>query len=335
MPDEMKNRLQVFIRKQEGYQKATVENLSKMSGGASKETWAFDLAMSGHELLPLVLRVNRRSPLTASIGLKDEFALMTEVHGAGIQVPRPYWYGKDDSGRSFYVIQRIEGETIVTRLHKDVQYEKARDVMPAQLGKILARIHRIPSARTRFHFLPCRQESGSSALGQILFYEDLFRRYSPDPHPALELAIRWLKRNDPQPGHLSLVHGDYRLGNVIFTEKGVRSVLDWELAHIGDPMEDVGYISVQAWRFGIDAKPIGGIGERADFYNAYEKAGGFSLDASSVQYWEIFGNLLWAIITILQMSPFLNGYSNSIELASLGRKTAEVELQLLTLIEEL
>ena len=125
------------------------------------------------------------------------------------------------------------------------------------------------------------------------------------------------------------------MGNVIFTEKGVRSILDWELAHIGDPMEDLGYISVQAWRFGNDSKPIGGIGERADFYDAYEKAGGFRLDVEAVQYWEIFGNLLWAIITILQATPFLNGYSSSIELASLGRKTAEVELQLLTLIGRL
>lgn len=114
----------------------------------------------------------------------------------------------------------------------------------------------------------------------------------------------------------------------------MQSILDWELAHIGDPMEDVGYISVQAWRFGIDSKPIGGIGERADFFDAYEKAGGFRIDADIVQYWEIFGNLVWAIITILQMSPFLNGYTNSIELGSLGRKTAEVELQLLTLIEK-
>ena len=333
MYDEMKDCLQAFVRRHAGYRKAMVENLRKMPGGASKETWAFDLAMSGHELLPLVLRLNRRSPLPTSIGLKDEFALMREVHGADIQVPRPYWYGKDNSGRSFYVIERIEGETIVRRLHKDARYEKARDAMPVQLGKILARIHRIPSARTRFHFLPFRQESGSSVLGQILFYEDLLHRYSPDPHPALELAIRWLKRNAPPSEHLSLVHGDYRLGNVIFTEKGVRSILDWELAHIGDPMEDLGYISVQAWRFGNHSKPIGGIGERADFYDAYEKAGGFRLDVGVVQYWEIFGNLLWAIITILQATPFLNGYSSSIELASLGRKTAEVELQLLTLIE--
>ena len=334
MYDEMKDCLQAFARRQEGYQEATVESLRKMSGGASKETWAFDLAMSGHAPLALVVRVNRRSPLPASIGLKDEFALMTEVYGAGIQVPKPYWYGKDNSGRSFYVIERIEGETIVRRLHKGVQYDKARNLMPAQLGKILAKIHRIPSAGTRFHFLPCRQESGSSALGQILFYEYLLHRYSPDPHPPLELAISWLKRNKPPSDHLSLIHGDYRLGNVIFTEKGVQSILDWELAHIGDPMEDVGYISVQAWRFGIDSKPIGGIGERADFFDAYEKAGGFRIDADIVQYWEIFGNLVWAIITILQMSPFLNGYTNSIELGSLGRKTAEVELQLLTLIEK-
>lgn len=331
----MKDSFQCFVRKHEGYEKAKVEQLRRMSGGASKETWAFDLEMSSHGLLPLVLRVERGSPLPASIGLKEEFALMKEVHEAGILVPRPYWYGKDNSGRPFYVIERIEGETLVRRLHRDVQYEKARHVIAAQLGKILAKIHCIASAGTRFHFLPCRQVSGSSALGQILFYEDLLHRHSPDPHPALELAIRWLKRNSPPSENLALVHGDYRLGNVIFSEEGVRSILDWELAHLGDPLEDIGYISVQAWRFGNDSKPIGGIGERADFYDAYEKAGGFPLNKDIVQYWEVFGNLAWGIITILQMCPFLNGQSRSIELASLGRKTAEVELQLLTLIEGL
>jgi aminoglycoside phosphotransferase (APT) family kinase protein len=133
MYDEMKDCLQAFVRRQESCQEATVESLRKMSGGASKETWAFDLAISGHEPLALVVRVDRRSHLPASIGLKDEFALMTEVYGTGIPVSKPYWYGKDNSGRSFYVIERIEGQTIVKRFHRGVKYEKARNIMPVQL----------------------------------------------------------------------------------------------------------------------------------------------------------------------------------------------------------
>ena len=329
--------LEVFIRKQRGFEKAKVKRLQKMPGGASKETWAFDLHGTDaitDELLPLVLRIERSSPLPVSIDLKQEFLLMRQAHAEGVEVPKPYWYGDDSLGSPFYVIERVEGETIVKRLHRDAQYEKARNLIPAQLARILARIHRISVTRKRYDFLPRRSKNRSAALGELSFYEDILRQYAPEPHPALELAIRWMKMKAPQSDYQTLIHGDYRLGNVIFTQDGVRSILDWELSHIGDPMEDLGYISVQAWRFGRDAKPIGGIGERDAFYKAYEKAGGFPLDFDSIYFWEAFGNLKWAIITILQMIPFLNGSSRSIELASLGRKTAEVELQLLILIEK-
>ena len=333
----MDKRLEIFIRKQRGFENAKVTGLYKMPGGASKETWAFDLHGANAKndgVLPLVLRIERSSPLPVSIDLTQEFSLMREVHAEGVVIPKPYWYGDDSLGNPFYVIERVKGETIVKRLHRDARYEKARDLIAVQLAEILAGIHRIPITRERFDFLPRRSQNGSSALGELFFYENILRQYAPEPHPALELAIRWLKKRAPRSTYQTVVHGDYRLGNVIFTQDGVRSILDWELSHIGDPMEDVGYISVQAWRFGNDARPIGGIGEREIFYKAYEKAGGFPLNFDSIAFWEVFGNLKWGIITILQMIPFLDGSSKSIELASLGRKTAEVELQLLALIEE-
>ena len=329
--------LKTFVRKQRGFENAKVIKLHKMPGGASKETWAFDLKLTNaktNQVLPMVLRINRASPLPVSIDLKQEFSLLEEVYAKGIEVPKPYWYGDDILGSPFYVIERIEGETIVRRLQRDDQYKKVRNLIPAQLAKILAKIHRISVTKQKFDFLPWRSHNGSPALGELLFYEELLHRYTVYPHPALELSLRWLKKNAPHSDQQVLVHGDYRLGNIIFTQDGVKSILDWELGHIGDPMEDIGYISVQAWRFGNDSKPIGGIGEREDFYNAYEKAGGFHLNFESIYFWEVFGNLKWAIICILQAIPFLEGSSASIELASLGRKTAEVELQLLTLIEQ-
>ena len=334
--DSLCNRLQSFVTRQPGFEKALVEELHKMPGGASKEMWGLDLRLPDNSLspLPMVMRYDRSFPLPVSLGLREEFLLLREVHAQGIEVPRPYWYSDEGAGPPFYVVERISGETIVRRLHRDPQYKEARSVMADQLGRILARIHRIPNPHDRLSFLPRRYSPESPPpLGEIAFYEEVFRRFSPEPHPALELALRWLKQNAPPAPHHVLVHGDYRLGNVIFTRKGVQSVLDWELAHIGDPMEDVGYISVQAWRFGNRAKPIGGIGEREEFYQAYEIAGGFPVDRKRIFFWEVFGNLKWAIITILQMLPFLNDSSDSIELASLGRITAEVELELLDLME--
>ncbi|HMK64926.1 MAG TPA: phosphotransferase family protein, partial [Thermodesulfobacteriota bacterium] len=261
------------------------------------------------------------------------FFLLREVFDADIPVPKPYWQGNEDLGNPFYIVARIKGETLVRRLHREDRYKQARKAIPGQLAETLARIHRLPLKPNRFDFMPARARSGSPALGELLFYEELFHRLSPDPHPVIELVIRWLKTHQPPPHEPVLLHGDYRLGNIIFTEEGVQSILDWELAHIGDPHEDLGYISVQAWRFGEDAKPIGGIGQRKDFYRAYEQAGGVPLNRETQLYWEVFGNLKWAIITIFQALPFLQGKSQSIELASLGRKTAEVELQMLALVE--
>ena len=332
----MIERLEHFIHQQPSFGKARVANLVRMPGGASKETWAFDLCLTqegDEKTIPMVLRIERSSPLPASIDLEKEFHLLREMYGAGIQVPKPYWSGDEALGSPFYILSRIEGETLVRRLQREDLYEKARKVIPGQLAEILARIHRISLADTPFDFLPWRSRTDSPALGELLFYERFLDQFSPDPHPAIELVMRWLKGHLPPARDQVILHGDYRLGNIIFNEQGVQSILDWELAHIGDPHEDLGYISVQAWRFGQDSKPIGGIGLREDFYQAYEQAGGIPLDRESLHYWEIFGNLKWAIITILQTTPFLQGASQSIELASLGRKTAEVELQMLTLMD--
>ncbi|MCU0580112.1 MAG: phosphotransferase family protein, partial [Desulfobacterota bacterium] len=240
----------------------------------------------------------------------------------------------DDRGSPFAVMERIPGETLVRRLQRDDRYARARRLLPEQLGSSLARIHGLSGSGPHWDSLPRHFPGASPAAGELSFYEDLLERLAPDPHPALELAIRWLRGHEPPARKPVLVHGDYRLGNVIFDETGLRAILDWELAHVGDPLEDVGYISVQAWRFGQRAKPIGGIAERAVFYEAYAAAGGAPLDAESLHYWEVFGNLKWGIITVLQALPFLRGESRSIELASLGRRTAEVELELLDLIEE-
>src|SRR4029079_12898043 len=126
-------------------------------------------------------------------------------------------------------------------------------------------------------------------------------------------------------------HGDFRIGNVLFGPEGLRVMLDWELAHIGDPAEDMGFICVRSWRFG-GPKPVGGIGDRTDFFDAYEKAGGAKVDPEWVRFWEVFGNLRWGIICISQARAYLDGVSNSVELASIGRRTAETEWELLELV---
>ena len=202
----------------------------------------------------------------------------------------------------------------------------------------MAQIHAVPLEKHGLTALPAPPPGASPAAFELDRYEQIFRAIALEPHPAFELAFRWLRRHPvvlaakAAAARRTLVHGDFRMGNVLFGPEGLRLMLDWELAHVGDPMEDMGLICVRSWRFG-GPKPVGGIGEREPFFAAYEAAGGARSIPERVRFWEVFGNLRWGIICLSQARAYLDGISKSVELASIGRRSAETEWELLTLIE--
>lgn len=331
----MQSRLAAFIAKQEAVASVDVTGLRPLAGGASREIWALDVAYEkdGTVRLPLVLR--RDSAAGVASVRREEFALLRAAERAGVPVPKVYWVAETDDvlGTPFFIMQRVEGETIARRLLRDDEFAAARKLIPAQLGAILARIHSIDPQAQELGFLTAPAAGESGAETELNRYEQIYRAITPDPHPAFELAFRELRTRMPPAGGLAVVHGDYRVGNVICGPEGVRAVLDWELAHLGDPVEDLGWLCVRAWRFGNDHLPVGGMGTREQLFAAYEAAGGARIDPAHVRYWELFGNLKWGIICIMQAKTHLDGLKNSVELASLGRRVAEVELELLNLLE--
>lgn len=333
-PEELSERLAAFLARRTGVSSVRIENLRRLTGGASREIWSFDAALEGPDgprTMPLVLRMDPRGgPLATDRAL--ECRLLQAAFACGVAVPEVKFEGDDSLEAPFFIMERIEGETIPRRLLRDDQYAEARRVMPEQLARILARIHRVPYERYGLDALPSAPADRSPAEGEVERFEQVYRAIAPEPHPAFELAFRWLRRHLPGESERALVHGDYRIGNVIFGPEGVRAVLDWELAHIGDPMEDLGWICVRSWRFG-GALPVGGIGEREPFWRAYEAAGGFPVDPERVRFWEVFGNLRWGIICISQARTYLDGRSPSVELASIGRRISETEWELLNLME--
>ncbi len=334
-PGEIVKRLTGFIRAEGHFKNVSVENFQKMPGGASREIWSFDCAIDDGASVRRRAMVLRRDPGAHKIDTsrRNEFMVIRAAFEDGVPVPEVFWLSDDPSvlGAAFFIMERIEGETLARRLLRDDAYANAREVIPSQLAAILAKIHRIDPAKHQLDFLAPADDA--AALAEVKRYEENFRQLALEPHPAFELAFRWLLSRVPKTSRKTLVHGDYRIGNVIFGPEGVRSILDWELAHLGDPMEDVGWMCVRAWRFGNDQKPVGGLASREDFFRAYEQASGVSVDPDAARFWEVFGNLRWGIITISQARTHIDGFVKSVELASIGRRTAETELELLNLIE--
>ncbi len=222
----------------------------------------------------------------------------------------------------------VAGTSVAPRILRKPEFERARARLTAQLGEALARIHAIdPSGLDGL--LPA--SAGDPALAQIEEWERQLDEIG-EPLPAVELGLRWLRANAPDPAEPRLVHGDFRLGNFIVDEDGLAAVIDWELAHLGDPAEDIGWLCIRSWRFGNDELPVAGVGRLDEFIQAYEAAGGEPVDRGRLRYWEAFGNVKWAVICARQAHDHLSGVRRSHELASLGRRICEPEWDLLQLV---
>lgn len=330
--------LETFIQRALEARSVRVTNLRRLTGGASRETSSFDATIerdaAAPETVALILQRDTRGvPKQMTRAL--EYALLRAAHGAGVPTPEPFLMG-DGSLGEFFLVRRIEGENLPRRLLRDDVYANARHALPAQLGRALAQIHAIPIDMPGFDALERPPDAVAHAAWSLDKHEQLYRGIALDPHPAFELAFRWLRArvsDGAKHDRRALVHGDFRMGNVMFDETGLQAVLDWELTHIGDPAEDLGWISVRSWRFG-GAQPVGGIGTREEFFAAYEEAGGATVDPEWVRFWEVFGTLRWGIICLSQARVYLDGHSKSVELASIGRRTAETEWELLNIMEQ-
>ncbi|MDQ1381899.1 MAG: hypothetical protein QOJ71_2618 [Actinomycetota bacterium] len=304
----------------------SVVDLRRLSGGASRETWSFDLVDANGARRGFVLR---RDP-GEHVGDSDrstEYQLIRAAAAAGVAVPRvlALLRPEDGLGRGF-VMDRIEGETIPRRILRDDAYAEARPRLAAQCGEIAARIHAI--APSSLPALP-----GLDAAAQIDQYRTLIDTFG-EPHPAFELGLRWLaERVPPPPARPELVHGDFRNGNFIVGPDGIRAVLDWELAHVGDPIEDLGWLCVKSWRFGVADRLVGGFGSVPELLAAYEGAGGRTVDEATLRFWVGLGTLKWGVICIGQAFTHLNGLVRSVELATLGRRVAETEWDLLQILD--
>jgi aminoglycoside phosphotransferase (APT) family kinase protein len=306
---------------------AGVTRAVRLSGGASQETWSFDIVHPNGNIGAILRRAPSgygAAPARAA-GLNAEAMLMQLAHDAGVPSPRVLHvlWPQDELGTGF-IMQRVDGETIARKILRDEQFANARPKLARQLGKVAAGIHGLP--------LPQLPElRRMTATKEIADLEREYRSFGW-PRPVFELALRWLRDHDPGPSdEVTLVHGDFRHGNLIIGPDGVRAVLDWELAHLGDPMEDLGWICVNSWRFGEIDKPVGGFGSREELFEGYEQAGR-RVDPDRVMFWEVMGTLRWGVMCCGMMQRFRSGPDHSMERAMIGRRSSETEIDLLRLL---
>lgn len=291
-----------------------LDDLVPLSGGASSQLWAFSVPGGGRYVLRMASPVATRVPMTV------EAAAIAAAGHVGVPVPAVVHATDDHSllGAPFLVMAHVSGEARPGHILRDPELAGLRRRFARECGRALGALARVdPSSLTGV-------EQPVDPLARYRAVLDALGT----PVPTFEWAFRTLRASRPPANPPAVVHGDFRLGNLLVDGLGIRAVLDWELVHLGDPVEDLGWLCAKAWRFGA-GPPVGGIGRRADLLRHYEEAGGPHVDPAGLAWWEAFAALRWGIICLVQAGRHLSGAEPSVELAAIGRRVAETELDLL------
>ncbi len=309
----------------------------RLTGGASQETYRVIIQLDGEQRQLAMRRAaggQFRSRLEGqsaagrvSPGLDCEALLMGEARKAGVPAPEVYYVltEEDDLGDGF-IMEWLQGEALGTRILRDELYADVRANLAYECGRVLGRIHGIDIA-----------SSGLAERLQVTppidYVTQTWGRYRAlnVPQPLLDYAGRWLVDHVPTDFEMTLVHNDFRNGNFMVDSQRIIGVLDWELAHIGDPMRDLGWVCTNAWRFGGEA-PVGGFGSYEELFRGYEEVTGKRVDPDRVHYWEVFGCFWWAVTCLYMAEQFRNGPDRSIERAMIGRRTSEAQMDCANLL---
>jgi aminoglycoside phosphotransferase (APT) family kinase protein len=292
--------------------------LRRLSSGASRETFAF-ATDSRAELVVQIARGGNKL-----VDAPDQATLLRAAAAAGVPVPAVVADGSDDEvlGSSWTVVEALGGTTEPKAILGG-EGVPGPDELIDDLAAALASIHRM--------------DLGGTAVPAIEDPLALLREWHDrlgEPHPAFELAFRALESERPPAGRRTVVHGDFRMGNLMVGAEGLTGVLDWELTHAGDPVEDLGWLCVPAWRFERPDRPAAGLGTHEQLLAAYERHAGVAVERAALRWWELAGTLRWGVICVMQAFTHLSGARRSVEHAVIGRRACEVEWDLLRLLDE-
>lgn len=299
----------------------TISGLQRLAGGASREVWAFDATDSAGTRRRLILLTDPAGEQRGS-GAAFEASVIRAVRSVGVPAPEVIAVADRVAGLpgGGLILQRLDGETVPRRILDRLAADATGARLARQCGTAMGRLHTVDPDS-----LPDLPEEN-----RLVNYRQTLDRLDPQ-RPVLELAYGWLRERQPAQRRTTVVHGDFRLGNIVVDGDGLVGVLDWESAHRGDPLEDLGWIAVRSWRFhgpGV----IGGFGDRSEFLDAYRAASGVDVPDADFEWALVLGTWIWAVGCLQQADRHLSGVTRSIDLALVGRRVVEVERDLLDLL---
>jgi aminoglycoside phosphotransferase (APT) family kinase protein len=330
---ELRERVEGALR--EAWRKPVrVTEAERLSTGANQEIWALTAVSEGSEA-PLILRrppgFDQEDDLASLMltGKQVEIELQRTLHGLGINVPEVIAELDDGEGSGMsFIMERLPGVAVPQKILGDDSYAAARSALVQQMADSLARVHNVSTAALP----PLPSLTAADQLNRFRVIVDGCELH----HPGLEVAFAWLDAHRPTESTATLVHGDFRLRNVIVDHAGLSGIIDWELAHLGDPMSDLAWLCMRSWRFSRPELPAAGLGTRGQLFDAYAKAANVDIEPERVRFWEAFGNVRWAVICLLQVRRFLvaSPEDSHIEHAAIGRRLDEALYDFFHLIDE-
>ena len=309
-------------------------SLERLSGGASQETYRLRVrAPDGERLLAMRRAAGgvRRETALAAPGLAGEALLMRTARAAGVPEPEVYYVleERDGLGEGF-LMEWLEGETLGGRIVRAPELEAVRPRLARECGRVLARIHAIDLAAAGLDTLLARITPAES----VQLHWERYREFGT-PQPMIDYTARWLLDNLPGGSAPALVHNDFRNGNLMISADcpdGIVAVLDWETAHIGDPLRDLGWICTNSWRFGRSDLPVGGFGHYDDLLAGYESVSGTRVDRDALKFWEVFGSFWWAVGCLGMADQYRTGPDRSVERPAIGRRSSECQVDCVNLL---
>ncbi len=308
-----------------------LNRLERLSGGASQETYRITIQTARGEQVLAMRRAagGEEGEITAQHpGLAAEAKLMEVALGHGVPEPHIHHILQPSDGiGAGFIMQWLEGEALGARIVKAPQLDEIRPKLAYMFGETLARIHSIDLKATGL-------DQHLQHLSPEEYVRQTWERYQDfeTPQPMIDFTARWLLDNLPSRYTPSLVHNDYRNGNVMVDAQGIVAVLDWEVAHIGDPMRDLGWMLTHSWRFGRAHLPVGGFGQKKDFFSGYQSVTNESLDTEAVKFWQVFGSFWWAVGCLGMAEHYRNGPDQSVERPGIGRRSSECQVDCVNLL---